>query len=234
MRRRTRRARRWAPACGALAAAAAAAALLAACETSPPELYEFRWLLQDFDDRERDRRYESLSLFVRAGDPDGADDLDELYLIFDGAELFWRLTPDTWTRSEHDGAAWIGSTSISMPGEEPFPAGEYRLLLLDLGGQRAGARFVIPAQRRPTPAPEVRADGSIFEVTGAAAGYDAGWELWVTTGRRLVTTLPAAGAVNLEEHDQFRSGDRYQVYLFGKGEGADKGFLSGPYPWQAP
>ena len=226
-----RRARRRAPACGALAAACA---LLAACETSPPELYEFRWLLQDFDDRELGRRYESLSLFVRAGDPDGADDLDELYLIFDGAELFWRLTPDTWTRSEHDGATWVGSTSISMPGEEPFPAGEYRLLLLDLGGQRDENRFVIPARRRPTPAPAVRAEGSIFEVSGAAAGYAAGWELWVTRRNRVAATLDATEAVDLEQQAELRSGDRYRVYVFGQGEGADKGFLSGPYPWPAP
>lgn len=224
-----RRGRGWVPACGALAVASTLLAALAACETSPPELYELQWLLLDFDDRELGRRYESLSLFVRAGDEDGADDLDELYVILDDAELFWRLTAATWTRSEQGGAAWIGSNALSMPGREPFPAGEYRLLLLDLGGQRDTARFVIPAQRRPTPAPEVRASGSRFEVRGAA-----GYELWVMTENEPVTTLPAAEAVDLEQEFDFRAGARYQVYVFGQGEGADKGFLSGPYPWQAP
>lgn len=217
---------RWAPAGAALAAAAV---LLAACETSPPEVYEVSWSLLDFDDRELGRRYESLSLFVRAGDPDGAEDLDELYLIFDGGELFWRLTAATWSRREHADAAWIGSPRISMPGQEPFPAGEYRLLLLDLGGQRAAARFVIPERRRPTPPPEVQVNGSRFEVRG-----DDRYELWVLSGNRPLTMLAATGVVDLEQHLTPSAGTRYQVYVFGQGEGADKGFLSGPYRWQAP
>ena len=226
MLRLARRGRRWVPACGLLALAWA---LLAACETSPPELYELQWLLLDFDDRELGQRYESLSLFVRAGDADGADDLDELYVIFDGGELFWRLTAATWIRAEHEGATWIGSTTLSMPGREPFPAGEYRLLLLDLGGQRDATRFVIPAQRRPTPAAEVSANGPLFEVRGAAK-----YRLWVTTERGPLTTLAATGTVDLEQQVDFRAGTRYQVYVFGREEEADKGFLSGPYLWQAP
>jgi len=226
MLRLARRRRPWVSTCGALAVAWA---LLAACETSPPELYELQWLLLDFDDRELGQRYESLSLFVRAGDADGADDLDELYVIFDEGELFWRLTAATWTRTEHEGATWIGANTISMPGREPFPPGEYRLLLLDRSGQRDAARFVIPAQRRPTAVPEVTVQGSRFEVRGAAP-----YQLWVTAADGLVTTLDAAAAVDLEERFDFRAGARYQVYVFGQDEGADKGFLSGPYSWAAP
>ena len=225
MLRLARRGRQRVSAGGALAVALA---LLAACETSPPELYELQWLLLDFDDRELGQRYESLSLFVRAGDADGGDDLDELYLIFDDGELFWRLTAATWTRTEHEGATWIGSSTISMPGQQPFPPGEYRLLLLDRGGQRDATRFVIPAQRRPTAAPEVSVDGPRIEVHGAAP-----YQVWVAAADGLVTTLDVAGAVDLEDFD-FRAGARYEVYVFGQAEGADKGVLSGPYPWQAP
>ena len=221
-----RRTRRCGPVCGVLAVAWA---LLTGCETSAPELYELQWLLLDFDDREVGGRYESMSVFVRAGDADGADDLDELYVVYDGGELFWRLSAATWTRTEYEGATWIGSTTISMPGREPFPAGEYRLLLLDRGGQRDAARFVIPAQRRPTPAPEVSASGPLFEVRGSAR-----FQLWVVTDDALVTTLAATGPVNLGEQFDSRAGTRYQVYVFGQEEGADKGFLSGPYLWQAP
>ena len=213
-------------ACGVLAVALA---LLTGCETSPPELYELQWLLLDFDDRELDQRYESLSLFVRAGDADGADDLDELYVLFDDGELFWRLTAVTWTRTEHEGATWIGSTTISMPGREPFPPGEYRLLLLDRGGQRDSARFVIPARRRPTAAAEVTVTGPRFQVRGTAP-----YQLWVAAADGMVTTLDVAGTVDLEEDFDFRAGARYEVYVFGQAEGADKGFLSGPYVWQAP
>ena len=204
-------------------------ALLAACETSPPELYELQWLLVDFDDRELDRRYESLSLFVRAGDADGLDDLDEIYLIFDTGELFWRLTASTWTRTDRAGEPWIGTTSLTMPGQQPFPAGEYRLLLLDLGGQRDAMRFVIPAQRSSTPAPEVTARGARFEVRGAAD-----YALWVVADGVLLTTLAAAEAIDLERHLEPRAGTRYQIYVFGRDPDADKGTLVGPFRWQPP
>ncbi len=216
---------------GATAALGLCAALvlsvaLAGCETSAPELYDLQWLLVDFDDRDLDRRYERLSVFVRAADADGLDDLDELYVIHDGGELFWRATADTWTRDQRDGATWIGAASLAMPGEQPFPAGDYRVLLIDAGGERATSRFVIPEQRRSTPLPEVRQRGDTFAISGSAD-----YSLWIVSEGVLRESLAAAGEVHLGG-DDYRAGMRYEVYVFGKLPGADKGALSGPYFWQ--
>ena len=210
-----------------LIAALVLIAALSGCETSPPELYELQWVLVDFDDRELDRRYERLSVFVRAADADGLEDLDELYVIHDGGELFWRATADTWTRDERDGATWIGAASLAMPGEQAFPAGEYRVLLIDAGGERDASRFVIPEQRRSTPLPEVRQSGATFAVSGAAD-----YSLWIVSEGVLRDSI-AAGEEEVDlGGDEYRPGIRYEVYVFGKQPGADKGALSGPYFWQ--
>lgn len=214
------------PAALSLCAALVLSVALAGCETSAPELYELQWLLVDFDDRDLDRRYERLSVFVRAADADGLDDLDELYVIFDAGELFWHATADTWTRDERDGATWIGAASLAMPGEQPFPGGEYRVLLIDAGGERATSRFVIPEQRRSTPPPEVRQRGDTFAVSGTAD-----YSLWIVSEGVLRESLAASGEVRLTG-DDYRAGVRYEVYVFGKLPGADKGALSGPYFWQ--
>lgn len=201
--------------------------VLDGCETNPPELYELEWILVDFDDRELDRTYERLSLFVRPGDTDGLDDLDELYVIFDAEELFWRLTADTWTRDVRDRATWIGTASLAMPGEQPFPAGEYRVLLIDAGGERDSSRFVIPRQRSATPLPEVEQDGATFTVRGAAR-----YRLWVVAEGTLRDSIPIDAEIDLNQDDAYQSGMRYEVYVFGKRPAADKGALSGPYFWQ--
>jgi hypothetical protein len=209
-----------------LIAAFALIVALGACETSAPELYELQWVLVDFDDRDLDRRYERLSVFVRAADADGLEDLEELYVIHDGGELFWRTTADTWTRDERDDATWIGAASLAMPGEQPFPAGEYRVLLIDAGGERDTSRFLIPEQRNATPLPEVRQSGGTFAVSG-----EADYNLWIVSEGVLRESVAAGGEVDLAG-DEYRSGIRYEVYVFGKLPDADKGALSGPYFWQ--
>ena len=209
-----------------LIAALALIAALGGCETSAPELYELQWGLVDFDDRDLDRRYERLSVFVRAADADGLDNLDELYVIHDGGELFWRTTADTWIRDERDGATWIGAASLAMPGEQPFPAGEYRVLLIDAGGERDTARFFLPEQRNSTPLPEVRQSGGTFAVSG-----EADYSLWIVSEGVVRGSVAAGDEVDLKG-DEYRSGIRYEVYVFGKLPGADKGALSGPYFWQ--
>ena len=110
-----------------------------------------------------------------------------------------------------------------MPGQEPFPPGEYRLLLLDRGGQRDATRFVIPAQRRPTAAPEVAVDGARFEVHGTAP-----YQLWVGAEDGQVTTLDVAGSVDLKEHFDFRAGRGTKFTCSGRPRGLTKGFSVAP------
>ena len=207
----------------------AAALALAGCETRAPELRELHWQLVDFHDQSLDDRYEALSLFARVSDADGADDLDELYLIFEAGELYWRLTADDWIQTDRNGAVWIGSTTLAMPGREPFPPGEYRVLVVDIGGERAELRFVLPARRSATPAPEVRATDTGFTVRGATD-----YELWVLAEGNLVATIDATEPVDLVRRLDGRDETRYQVYVYGHLPATEQGVLAGPYEWRRP
>ena len=103
------------------------------------------------------------------------------------------------------------------------------MLVVDIGGERAETRLVIPAARSATPAPEVTATGSRFEVRGGAD-----YVLWVLADGELVATLEAAGTVDLTHHLRDRAESSFEVYVFGNAPDADKGTLAGPYTWRRP
>jgi hypothetical protein len=76
-----------------------------------------------------------LSVFAAVDDPDGADDLEALYVAQDEASLVWKFNPDTWTKSQKDGTTWIGSNTIAMADGSPLPRGAYRVLVTDKAGE---------------------------------------------------------------------------------------------------
>ncbi len=79
---------------------------------------------------------ERLSCFVFAEDDDGEADLEELRLVNDRSQLFWKLTSSDWISVVKTGQTWFGSHAISMPEGMKFPRGAYRIVLLDKGGER--------------------------------------------------------------------------------------------------
>jgi hypothetical protein len=120
------------------------ALLLPACVGKPPEILRLQWQLVLVSDQELGREFITLSLFVRPNDPDGFDDLAELYLINDEQELFWKLPSDSWQKSAGT-EPWIGSNGVRLPDGSPLPAGEYRVLLRDVGGDSVEQSFRLPA-----------------------------------------------------------------------------------------
>ena len=136
----------------------------------PPEILRIQWQVVLVSDQELGREYTTLSLFVRPNDPDGFDDLSELYLINDELELYWKLTSDSWQKSA-GGDAWIGSNGVRLPDGSPPPAGEYRVLLRDVGGDSTEQSFRLPVVsgeelRRLLPKVEIR--GQEIRVSGRA------------------------------------------------------------------
>jgi hypothetical protein len=217
-----------------LAALVLAAGLTSGCAGKPPEILRVLWQLTLVEDRELNARYTTLSLFVKAGDPDGFDDLAELYLIDDAGERFWRLEAGSWQKSG-SGEPWIGSGGLRLPDGSPFPAGEYRLLLRDLGGESAEQTLQLPAVsleelERLLPRVEVRG-GEIRVTTRGRAR-----QLWLYDSRgAYVAVRPLAGdsqpvAELLATHSQLAPGFRFKVYV---ASGRPYiGALSGPYFWE--
>ncbi len=133
----------------ALPALLPAGLLLSACAAHPPQIGRVYWQQNLVNDPGRDAVYPAISLFVQAEDADGLEDLQELYLISDEEELFWRLDPQSWTEVRQGAETWIGSNLLSMPGRTLLPAGEYRVLLMDLGGGQAEQTLWISAPLAP-------------------------------------------------------------------------------------
>jgi hypothetical protein len=115
-----------------------------ACSAAPPRLFSTSLRLVYKPGTDGSPR-ESLSFFALASDDDGTVDLEELYLISDKAQLYWRLTAEDWIKVDQGSQVWIGSHAVAMPTGEILPRGTYRAVLIDKGGDRAERSLALTA-----------------------------------------------------------------------------------------
>ncbi len=219
------------PAAGLLAALLL---LLQACVGKPPEILRLSWQTILVDDREQGLAYVCLSLFVRPNDPDGIDDLSELYLINDREHLYWALDSTSWQRSTAGTETWIGSNGIRLPDGSPLPAGEYRVLLRDVGGSSTEQTIRLQAfsvKQARAFLPQVAVRGRTIRISGKATPF----QLWLyDRDGRYVAVRPVQGGLQevdalLAAHPALAGGFRFRVYAPLRQEHA--AVLSGPYTW---
>ncbi len=210
----------------------AACLLLAACAGNPPEIGSLYWQLNLVDDREQDLLFYALSVFVQASDSDGVEDLEEIYIIHDDEELFWRLDRETWlTRAEGD-VTWVGTNSISLPAGRTLPGGEYRILLTDAGGESAETSFILKTHELPQPRrllPTVTVDADTIRVAGGQKNYTL-W-LYDGAGEYLAALLLNQKRVSIRQilgaYPALAAGFSFRIH--GTLESAGLGVVTGPY-----
>jgi hypothetical protein len=187
------------------------------CTGDPPEIMQVFWQLNLVEDREQNLTYQSLSVFIQPSDPDGFEDIEDLYLINDEQELLWRLDGETWAQSGSDQEIWIGSNSLKMPDGASFPAGEYRILLRDVGGDSAEQTISLPpvtSRQAQSYLPRVEIAGGEIRVSGDAQLY----QVWVyDTGGRYVSSYPISGnalatSAISESDSSLQAGFTFRVY----------------------
>lgn len=108
----------------------------AGCEGAPPEITDTFVQVTVFKNMRTLQAEEILSLFLVVSDDDGEEDLESIYLLNDRQELFWKLDPLNWEKTDRKGSRWIGSSSIQMPDGSAFPRGKYRVIVSDQAGDR--------------------------------------------------------------------------------------------------
>jgi hypothetical protein len=206
--------------------------LLAACAGKPPEIGAVYWQLNLVDDREQDLLFYALSVFVQASDSDGSEDLEEIYIIHDDEELFWRLDRETWLTREEGDVTWVGTNSISLPAGRTLPGGEYRILLTDAGGESAETSFILKTQELSQPRrllPTVTVDADTIRVTGSQKNFTL-W-LYDSTGEYMTALLLDQKRVSIRQilgaYPDLASGFSFRIH--GTLEGAGMGVVSGPY-----
>ena len=204
------------------------------CADNPPEIYQTFWQVNIFNNNESKITQPQLSLFIQVHDPDGLEDLDEIYLINDKKELFWKLDSESWIEVTEDGENWIGSNTLSLPHPSMDFTSEYRLLLLDVSGASAEKVIVInqsPASSAELHFPEVELSGSMINI--AKRNGSTEYILWIYGNDELFRSAfkTSDGLISidkiLEGHADLVNGFYFFIYQHQKE--ADFGLISGPF-----
>ena len=125
-------------------AALAAAFLLFSCGNTPPEINQLNSQVNLIRNPETEAVSAELTVLLNADDSDGDDDIETIYVIDDGSELFWSVERGQWITRNSRGMTWMGSQRFMMPyGELPSP-GEYRVIVTDRGGERVEGNIFVP------------------------------------------------------------------------------------------
>jgi hypothetical protein len=212
-------------------AIAFAAAALAGCTGEPPLISRVFTMPVFVRDLERGVTWARLGVFLVASDPDGQEDLSAFYVINDEAELYWKVDSGSWVTATAEGESWIGSNSLAMPGADPPPAGEYRVVLQDQGGDTVEDTFTLPRLETPDDAawPSASLEDDSITVTRPLEVTQA----WFYSGDgKLVATMPVpAGTGRLSgvraSVPGFASGAA--VWIYGHDRAKSRGMLIGPY-----
>ena len=202
---------------------------LAACTPRPPEILRVEGEVRLVTDREADREYEQLALFVEGEDPDGFDDLDEVVLLNDASGLYWRIDRSAWVVTRE--GRWIGSAALTMPLVSAFPRGEYRVVLYDAGGNSQETNVFLEDPRQPVPSPEVAINQEGVELTTPESVVV---QLVDPQGRTITQKRISRGEQSWQvilEGGELPLDARVFLYVDGVPEGVDEGLprLIGPF-----
>ena len=208
------------------------------CRAAPPRIEATSWDLFRLRDPESGLVGEVLSVFVKAEDDDGREDMEEIYLLHPATRLYWRLTGDQWEERERKDGRWIGSAGFAAPGG--IPRGEYRLVLIDRAGEQAEERVYLDLKPGNEEAnfilPELRRDGeSLVLASETVPESDSQAELLLRlliiddAGRVVLARETLPGRVPLAElaPARFEAGFSWYILRFNDEAGWYEG--SGPY-----
>jgi hypothetical protein len=206
--------------------------LFTACTREPPEIYQIFWQLNIRKDVEHSSTYEQLSIFVSAGDPDGIDDLEKIYLLNDKEELYWEINSGAWHKADVHGETWIGTNSFIMYDRSPFPEGEYRVMLQDVSGECVERLFSlnVPNIKRKIQFPEPVIKDSILRIKGESPFYS----LWVYDKKKTFITPPFEIRDKGIEIKKITSRKRelnegFEYYIYVYDNTIKRGIITGPF-----
>ncbi len=217
-----------------LAALILAASALVGCAGEPPKITRIVAVPVFTHDIREDSYTEGLSVFLVASDEDGAEDLSTLYVIHDGAELFWSVDSKSWASSTSNGETWIGTNGFVMPDGGRFPNGTYRVVLQDAGGDTAEEKFTLSGRSTsPSPAsyPSATQKNGEIHVKSVFAKPEI-W-LYAKDGRFLTRLSAGEGAPPLTLKAVAAAypslGEEFTYWVYATDTKNECGLLAGPY-----
>ncbi len=219
-------------------AAAAAIGVLAGCSNKPPTISRVYARVIYQHDTATGADSEGLSVFLVAGDPDGMENLSSFYVINDDAELFWKVDSTSWVTATAESESWIGSSTLAMPGSAEVPAGDYRVVLQNSGGDTVEQTFTIAARSISAAAaryPTASVSGGEITLGGPYAAV----EIWTygNNGKFVASfpvtrkDFPLAGQKLVVSSPTLAQGFTFRVFANDAKDGI--AVLSGPYTMPA-
>jgi len=106
------------------------------CSGSVPQIGQIIWQINYVKAPESNKVIPALSIFILIDDEDGISDIENIYIIHDESELFWKLDTETWSIKVIGGKNWLGSNNLSMNDNSILPEGKYRVMVIDKAGER--------------------------------------------------------------------------------------------------
>ncbi len=217
----------------ALAAALAAGGLcgLAGCTGKPPVISRVFAQPVFVRDVERNVTWARLGVFLVATDSDGQDDLSAFYVINDEAELFWKVESDAWVTAVAESETWIGSNTLALPGADPPPAGEYRVVLQDQGGETVEDTFTLA--RIEMPQQSAWPSAALEDDTIRVVNRQEITQIWFySRDGKVASTLPVPEGTDRITGVRalvpgFASGSTFWIYGYDRSK--LRGLLVGPY-----
>jgi hypothetical protein len=177
---------------------------------------------------------ESLAVFLVATDADGLENLSAFYVINDDAELFWKVDKTAWITTTAEGETWIGTTTLAMPDGSPFPAGSYRVVLQDVGGETVEQTVTVP-ERTAVPAKAIYPTSGMHDGAIGVGKITGAFEVWIyDKGGRFVSSYPEAGPTHSLPVQTVTAAlpalaDGFTYRIFSWDEKAGYGVVSGPF-----
>jgi hypothetical protein len=205
--------------------------LFFSCSGEPPQLLESWWQLNLIDDTATGDTVQALSFFLHAEDEDGEDDMDQIYLIHDDLQLLWSIPLEKWSAFTDQGVKWIGFNRLLAPGDGVFPEGNYRVLLIDIGGERDESSFYLRnniPEKDEIILPEMSYDNNNFSIMSEFPKF----QLWFYDGEgQLIEKSKDFLMGNYQWNDFVRNINRrassFTVYT--EPETGSWGLISGPH-----
>lgn len=147
---------------------------ISGCSGRRPIIDQDDWYLNYRHDLKNKQMYEELALFLLVRDEDSIEDIEEIYLINEKEEIFWRITEEVKVIQREGKRAWMGASRLIPENGKKFPDGTYRVVVQDKSGASAETNINIPKNRlklRQSLFPRTAYSDKTLNISGKRSSY---------------------------------------------------------------
>lgn len=205
--------------------------VLTGCSGRRPFIDQNEWYINYRNDLKNNKIYEELALFLLVKDEDGIEDIEEIYLINEKEEIFWRITEEVKIIHKEGKRAWIGASRLIPENGKKFPNGTYRVVIQDKAGSSAEIAISIPKDRlnlKQSLFPKINYTDKTLNISGKRNIY----QIWFydENDTLLFRKESAPGSIDLDQltGNEFSNRKPYYALIYYFLENRFAGVIVGP------